>query len=73
MMRKVTFLFFGRRMLGVEVNFVFPFACLFYPGLKKDLWGFPGGSDGKESTCNAGDSSIFGSERFPGGGKGFPL
>ena len=28
--------------------------------------GFPGGSDGKESTCNAGDpSSIPGSGRFP--------
>ena len=24
-------------------------------GWIKSLWGFPGGSDGKESTCNAGD------------------
>ena len=29
--------------------------------------GFPGGSNGKESTCNAGDpDSIPGSGRFPG-------
>ena len=29
--------------------------------------GFPGGSDGKESACNAGDlDSIPGSGRFPG-------
>ena len=32
---------------------------------------FPGGSDGKESACNAGDlGSIPGSRRFPGGGNG---
>ena len=38
------------------------------------LWGFPGGSDGKESACNAGDSgSIPGSGRFSGEGKGNPL
>ena len=36
--------------------------------------GFPGGSDGKESTCNAGDlGSIPGLGRFPGGGHGNPL
>ena len=36
--------------------------------------GFPGGSDGKESACNAGDpGSIPGSERSPGEGKGYPL
>ena len=34
--------------------------------------GFPGGSDGKESTCNVGDS-IPGLERSPGGGHGNPL
>ena len=35
---------------------------------------FPGGSEGKESTCNAGDSgSIPGSGRSPGGGNGNPL
>ena len=36
--------------------------------------GFPGGSDGKESSCNAGDlGSIPGLERSPGEGKGYPL
>ena len=35
---------------------------------------FPGGSDGKESACSAGDlSSIPGSERFYGEGNGNPL
>ena len=35
---------------------------------------FPGGSDGKESFCDAGDlSSIPGSGRYPGEGKGYPL
>ena len=34
----------------------------------------PGGSDGKESTCNAGDlASIPGLGRSPGGGDGYPL
>ena len=36
--------------------------------------GFPGGSDIKESACNAGDpGSIPGSGRSPGGGHGNPL
>ena len=35
---------------------------------------FPGGSDGKESTYNAGDpGSTPGSERPPGEGNGYPL
>ena len=38
------------------------------------LKGFPGGSMGKESTCNAGDlGSIPGSGRSPGGGHSNPL
>ena len=37
-------------------------------------WGFPGGSDGKESACSAGDlGSISGSGRSPGEGNGNPL
>ena len=33
--------------------------------------GFPGGSDGKESACNAGDTGLIpGSGRSPGGGNG---
>ena len=35
--------------------------------------GFPGGSDGKESACNAGDPGlILGLGRSPGGGCGNP-
>ena len=38
------------------------------------LLGFPGGSDGKEFTCNAGDlGSIPGLGRSPGEGHGNPL
>ena len=37
-------------------------------------WGFPGGSDGKEPTCNVGDlGSIPGLGRSPAGGHGNPL
>ena len=36
--------------------------------------GFPGGSDGKESACNAGNPGLIpGSGRSPGGGNGNPL
>ena len=36
--------------------------------------GFPGTSDGKKSTCNAGDmGSICGSGRSPGEESGYPL
>ena len=36
--------------------------------------GFPGGSDGEEPACNAGDlGSTPGSGRSPGGGHGNPL
>ena len=36
------------------------------------VMGFPGGSDGNESTCKAGDpGSIPGSGRSPGGGNGY--
>ena len=38
------------------------------------MLGFLGGSDGKESACNAGDlGSIPGSGRFPGEGNGHPF
>ena len=37
-------------------------------------WGFPGGSDDKESACNEGDlDSIPGLGRYPGGEHGNPL
>ena len=36
--------------------------------------GFPDGSDGKESACNAGEPALIpGSERSPGEGNGYPL
>ena len=36
--------------------------------------GFPGGSVGKESACNAGDLGLIpGSGKFPGEGSGNPL
>ena len=39
-----------------------------------NLLGFPGGSAGEESACNAGDlASIPGLERFPGEGTSYPL
>ena len=42
--------------------------------MKTETGSFPGGSDGKESTCNAGDlGSIPGLGRSPGEGKGYPL
>ena len=38
------------------------------------VWGFPGGSDGKEYSCNAGDKgSMPGLGRSPGEGNGNPL
>ena len=36
--------------------------------------GFPGGSTGKESTCNVGDLGLItGLGRFPGEGNSYPL
>ena len=38
------------------------------------MLGFPGGSDGKESACGAGDmGSIPGSRKSAGEGNGYPL
>ena len=45
-----------------------------YHPLKPTTLGFPGGSNSKESACNAGDlSSIPGSGISPGEGNGYPL
>ena len=39
-----------------------------------DKLGFPGGSEGKESACNAGDPGLIpGLRRSPGEGNGYPL
>ena len=41
--------------------------------MAKLLWGFPGSSAGKESTCNEGDLALIPElQRFPGEGKGYP-
>ena len=38
------------------------------------MYGFPGGSEGKASACNAGDpGSVSRSGRYPGEGNGNPL
>ena len=38
------------------------------------MWGFPGGSEGKESACNVGDPALVpGLGRSPGEGNGNPL
>ena len=38
------------------------------------FWGFPGGSDGKESACNVGDLGLIPElGRSPGEGNGNPL
>ena len=38
------------------------------------IWGFPCGTAGKESSCNAGDLDLIpGLGRFPGEGQGYPL
>ena len=40
----------------------------------KVLWGFPGGSDGKESACSVGDLGLIpGSVRSLGEGNDIPL
>ena len=40
----------------------------------RNLVGFPGGSAGKESACDAGDLGLIpGLERSPGEGNGYPL
>ena len=54
---------------------VSPVSCLWGISFSLyDLQGFPSGSNGKKSVCNAGDlGSIPGFERYPGGENGSPL
>ena len=60
------------KALSLVKGIVFPTCCcnvILLVGL-----GFPLGSEGKESACNAGDlGSIPGSGRYPGDGNGSPL
>ena len=49
-------------------------ACSKYSIIDECLRGFPCGSDGKESSCNAGDTSLIpGLGRSPGEWNGNPL
>ena len=44
------------------------------PQTRRTFWGCPGGSDGEESACNAGDpGSVPRLGRSPGEGNGNPL
>ena len=47
-----------------------------HQNFKPEIWtfGFSGGSDGKESACNAGDPDLIpGLQRSPGEGNGYPF
>ena len=60
-------------LLGDPLGNLFPLQAeqvVFYIS----LWGFPGGSNSKESACNVGDLSLIPElGRFPGEGNGSPL
>ena len=56
-------------LISIIINQFYLF-CNSYNG----IWALPGGSDGKEYACNAGDlGSIPGLGRFPGEGNGYPV
>ena len=60
----------------IAISLFFFFLVVFFFGfwLCVLIWGFPDGSDNKESACNAGNpGSIPGSGRSPGEGNGNPL
>ena len=66
-------------MTGLEAGFLCE-TCFCAYGLSADLMrpshtvGFPGGSEGKESACSAGDPGLIpGLGRSPGEGNGYPL
>ena len=69
----------GEDLLLWGTHLLFSFSGNFCREIDKALicWGFPGGTCGKESACNAGATgglgSISGSRRSPGGGHGNSL
>ena len=76
------FQLFGIEFLWTPMYKFFVFANTLFISLEKilgiriagNIYGFPGGSDSKESSCHVGDlSSIPGLGRFPRGGRGNPL
>ena len=61
-------------MSQITIGFVCTFALLKGFHLLLGCGGFPGGLDGKESACSAGDlGSIPGPRRSPGEGNGNPV
>ena len=67
-----TLTFYGTSIL--DCLLIKCYKCYTVNLITKDLPGFPGGSDGKESACNAGDQgSIPESGRSPGEGNVNPL
>ena len=61
-----------RLLQNIEYNIVLHVDPILYTVVY--IWGFPGGSDGKESTCNVEDLGLIpGSGRSSGGGHGNPL
>ena len=68
---KSKFYRFYSATVQISHNYMYTSPPSMYPLL---LQGFPGGSDGKKSACNAGDpGSVPGWGRSPGGGNGTPL
>ena len=60
------------RLLGLLLILLMSLQVFLNPSFL--IWGFPGGSDGKASACNAGDLGLIpGSGRCPGEGNGNPL
>ena len=58
----------------LDLEFIFIMVRQKYFLLKKIVMGFPGGSAGKVSACNAGDPGLIpGQEDSPGEGNGNPL
>ena len=62
-------------LMYYKVVLLYIYTCiLFHILFHYGSFGFPGGSDGKESACNAGDLGLIpGLERSPGEGHGNPL
>ena len=59
---------------GIQPTYVFRKSTPYGLGRSLVGMGFPGGSDGKDSTCSVGDlGSIPKLERSPGGGNSYPL
>ena len=64
----------GKTIAFTRWTFVSKVMSLLFNTLSRFVMGFLGGSDGKESVCNAGNlGSIPGLGRSPGEGKSYPL